>query len=91
VVESLFNRWSIIGVYFPSFFVVLDFQIIFGRIYFECTVPGIQSFTYIFILYSYGSLPFLHFISIMTDVTGSIGFFATYFFVRKIYGSIKVD
>ena len=53
MVESLLNRWGIVGVYFPSFVVVLDFQIILGRIYFKRTVLGIQSFTNIPILCSH--------------------------------------
>ena len=91
MVESVFNGWSVVGVYFLAFVVVLDVQVELGWVYFKRTVPWIQSFTYVPLLCSHWFPPPLQDCCVGLIWVGSIGFFATYFFIRKIYGSIKID
>ena len=96
MVESVFNRWCVVRIYFLAFFVVLDFQVELGWVYFKCTVPWIQSFTHVPLLCSHWyptpPSPASAFEVVQGLIwVGSIGFFATYFFIRKISGSIKID
>jgi hypothetical protein len=101
-VESIFDGGCVVGVHLPPRAVVLDFEIESRRVHLECAVPGIQSPPHLLILCSHrfepplAPFPVPHFLLEMGNelkltVLGSIGFIATYFFIRKIYGSIKID